>query len=172
MHLHMEQCNQCGRCLQVAPPGSLRISATNFNTFQEACAIATSIVLSTFDPKKVIHLSLATHITPVCDCFGFTSMPILPDVGVFGSEDIIAIERAVLDATADMQLIEENLPLSMEVHTRSGHPFQQIHGPLKDPYMVTEYGEQLGLGCRDYELVDVFPLEKVERSTNTYIPSK
>ena len=172
MHLHIEQCNQCGRCLKVAPEGSLRIQAVNFHTFQEACAIATSIVLSTFDAKKVIHLSLATHMTPLCDCFGFTSMPILPDVGIYGSEDIVAIDQAVLDATADMRLIEENLPLAMEVHTRQGHPFQQMHGPFKYPYMVTANGEQQGLGSRDYELVDVYPLEKFERSALPYIPSR
>ncbi len=172
MHLHMEQCNQCGRCLEVAPAGSLKIDAANFNTFQEACAISTSITLSTFDAKKVAHLSLATQMTPVCDCFGFTSMSILPDVGIFGSDDIVAIECAVLDATAKFQVIEENLPQVIEIHTRTGHPFQQIHGPLKDPYMVTQYGESLGLGSRDYELVDVLPLEKVERSALPYIPSK
>jgi uncharacterized Fe-S center protein len=171
MHLHMEQCNQCGRCLSVAPPGSLKIDAANFYTFQEACAISTSITLSTFDPNKFTHLSLATHMTPVCDCFGFTSMPILPDVGIFGSDDIISVERAVLDAIAGVPLIEENLPLTMEIHTRTGHPFQQLHGPLKDPYLVTEYGEKLGLGSRDYELVDILPLEKVERSTLPYIPA-
>ena len=47
----------------------------------------------------------------------------------------------------------------MEVHTREGHPFQWLHGPHKDPYKVTEYGEKLGLGSREYELVDVLPLE-------------
>ena len=172
MHLHMEQCNQCGRCLKVAPPGSLKIDAANFHSFQEACAISASITLSTFDSKKITHLSLATHMTPVCDCFGFTSMPILPDVGIFGSDDIIAVERAVLDATAGMRLMTENLPLVMEVTSSQGHPFQQLHGPLKDPYLVTEYGEKLGLGSRDYELVDVLPLENVERSSAVYIPSK
>jgi uncharacterized Fe-S center protein len=172
MHLHMEQCNQCGRCLKVAPAGSLKIDAANFNTFQEACAISTSIVLSTFAPRKAVHLNLATHMTPVCDCFGFTSMPILPDAGVFGSDDIVAVDKAVLDVTAGMRLFEENLPLAMEVHTREGHPFQQLHGPLKDPYLVTVYGEQLGLGSRDYELVDVLPLEKFERTALPYISAK
>ncbi len=171
MHLHMEQCNQCGRCLMEAPAGSLKIDAINFSAFQEACAISTSITLSTFDTKKITHISLATQMTPVCDCFGFTSMPILPDVGIFGSDDIIAIERAVLDATAGLKVIEENLPLVMEIHSRSGHPFQQIHGPLKDPYLVTEYGEKLGLGSREYDLVDVLPLEKVEHSSLPYIPA-
>jgi uncharacterized Fe-S center protein len=169
VHLHFEDCNQCGRCLQVAPPGSLKIDPVNFHAFQEACAISASITLSTFAPEKVTHLALATHMTPVCDCFGFTSMPILPDAGLFGSDDIIALETAALDMIAKTPLIEENLPGVFEVHTRVGHPFRWLHGPLKDPYLVTVYGERLGLGSRSYDLVDVFPVEKVQRSESVYI---
>jgi uncharacterized protein len=169
LHLHMEQCNQCGRCLQVAPPGSLKIAPINFHSFQEACATSVAVVLSTFAPEKVTNLALATHMTPVCDCFGFTSMQILPDAGVFGSDDIVAIDQAVLDVTGKTTLIEENLPTSMEVHTREGHPFRRLHGPHKDPYVVLEYGEKLGLGSRSYELIDVLPVEQVERSSMQYI---
>ncbi|MBK9924576.1 MAG: DUF362 domain-containing protein [Anaerolineales bacterium] len=169
LHMHFEQCNQCGRCLKAAPEGSLKIDAVNFHTFQEACAISTDIVLSTFAPGKAVHLNLATHMTPVCDCFGFTSMPILPDAGVFGSDDIVALDKATLDVISKTKLIEDNIPTTMEVHTREGHPFRWLHGPHKDPYLVTEYGEKLGLGTRDYELVDVMPLEFPERSTLTYI---
>ena len=172
LHLHMEQCNQCGRCLRVAPKGSLLIAPVNFDTFQEACAISVDIVLSTFAPEKVTHLNLATHMTPVCDCFGFTSMQILPDAGVFGSDDIVALDKATLDVIAQTRLIEENIPTSLEVHTRAGHPFQWLHGPLKDPYKVTEYGEKLGLGSRDYELVDVLPVEKMERASMPYIAAQ
>ena len=171
LHMHFEECNQCGRCLKVAPEGSLKIDPVNFHTFQEACAISTDIVLSTFEPGKVVHLNLATHMTPVCDCFGFTSMPILPDAGVFGSDDIVALDTATLDVISKTRLIEDNIPTTMEVHTREGHPFRWLHGPYKDPYMVTEYGEKLGLGSRDYELVDVLPLEFPERSALTYIPA-
>jgi uncharacterized Fe-S center protein len=172
LHLHPEQCNACGRCLQVAPPGSLKIDAVNFHSFQEACAISTSITLSTFEPGKATHLNLATFMTPVCDCFGFTSMPILPDAGIFGSDDIVALDKATLDVIAQTTLIEENIPTCMEVHTRQGHPFQWLHGPLKDPYLVTMYGEQLGLGSREYELVDVLPVKKFERSSMQYIAAK
>lgn len=172
MHLHFEQCNQCGRCLQVAPPGSLKIDAVNFHSFQEACALSVAVTLSTFAPEKVTHISLATQMTPVCDCFGFTSMPILPDAGIFGSDDIVAIDQAVLDVTARTPLIEENVPTSMEIHTRQGHPFSWLHGPLKDPYVVTRYGEQLGLGTREYALIDVLPVEQIERAPMGYIPAR
>ena len=172
LHLHIEQCNQCKRCLQVAPPGSLKIDPVNFHSFQEACAISTDITLSTFAPGKAVHLVLATHMTPVCDCFGFTSMPILPDAGVFGSDDIVAVDTAVLDVTGRSRLLEENLPTSLEVHTREGHPLRWLHGPYKDPYLVTHYGEQLGLGQRDYELIDVLPVEEFARAPVTYISAR
>jgi uncharacterized Fe-S center protein len=172
LHLHFEQCNQCGRCLRIAPEGSLRIDKVNFEAFQEACAISVSITLSTFAPGKAIHLALATQMTPVCDCFGFTSMSILPDAGIFGSDDIVAVDQAVLDATAGMRLIEENLPTSLEVHTREGHPLRWLHGPLKDPYLATAYAEREGCGTRDYELIDVYPVETIERAAMPYISAR
>lgn len=171
LHLHIEQCNQCGRCVRVAPPSSLKIEAVNFHTFQEACAISAGVALSTFAPGKATHLVLATFITPVCDCFGFTGMPVLPDAGIFGSDDIVAIDQAVLDATGKSRLMEEYLPTSMEVHTREGHPLRWLHGPLKDPYLVAEYAEKLELGTRDYELIDVLPVEQITRGPMGYIPA-
>lgn len=172
IHLHPEQCNACGRCLKVAPPGSLRIDAVNFHAFQEACAISTSIALSTFGKEMQVHLILATQITPVCDCFGFTSMSILPDAGVFGSDDIVAVDQAALDAIGRTRLIEENVPKCMEVHTREGHPLRWLHGPLKDPYLVLEHGERLGLGTQKYELVDVLPVVEVKRAGMQHISAR
>jgi uncharacterized protein len=172
VHLHPEQCNQCGRCLKVAPPGSLKIDAVNFHAFQEALAISASLSLGTFEKAKTTHIILANQMTPVCDCFGFTSMPVLPDVGIFGSDDIVAVEQAALDASNRLKLIEENIPTSMEVHTREGHPLRWLHGPFKDPYLVAEYGEKLGLGTRKYEIVDVLPVEKIERAPIVYISAR
>jgi uncharacterized protein len=171
LHMHPEPCNGCGRCLKVAPPGSLKIAAVNFEAFMEACAISTSITMSTFAPGKATHLVLATLMTPLCDCFGFSNMPILPDAGIFGSDDLVALEQAVLDATSRTPLIEENLPLALEVVTRQGHPLSWFHGPLKDPYLVTAFAEKYGLGSREYTLEEVLPVEKIERAGMEYIPA-
>ncbi|MCX7019012.1 MAG: DUF362 domain-containing protein [Candidatus Sumerlaeota bacterium] len=171
IHLHYEPCNQCGRCLKAAPEGSLFIRRENFWAFQEACAISAQIVLSTFEQDKAIFLNIANNITPVCDCFGFTSMFVLPEIGVFGSDDIVAVDAAALDMIAPCKVFEEALPLEMELQPNAGHPFQMMHGPYKDPYKVAEYGETLGLGSRQYELVDVLPLEKPRHAEAAYIPA-
>jgi len=60
----------------------------------------------------------------------------------------------------------------MEVWCREGHPFAQLHGPYKDPYKVIEYAEKLGMGCREYELIDVLPVEEVTSAGMQYIPAQ
>lgn len=169
LHLHPEECNQCGRCLEIAPAGSLEIRPDTFHAFQEACAISTSITLSTFAPGKAVHVVVANQITPVCDCFGFTGMAVMRDAGVFGSDDIVAVDTAVLDATASCPIITENVPTTLEVTPGSGHPLSWLHGPYKDPYLVTRYGQSLGLGTPEYELVDVLPVEERAFAKATYI---
>lgn len=155
LHLHFEQCNCCGNCLAVAPPDSLKIQPENFASFQMAMAMSTKQTLRTFAPEKQVFLNLATQITPVCDCFGMTTISILPDIGIFGGNDICAVEQASLDVMGKCQLIEENIPEPLEAHKEFGHPLQQLHGKYKNPYLVVQYGEQLGLGNREYTMVDV-----------------
>jgi len=169
LHLHYEMCNQCGRCLKVAPEGSLFIRPENFWAFQEACAISTKITLSTFEPGKAVFINLATQIHTVCDCFGLTGQPILPDLGVFGSDDIVAVDTAVLDMAAKHQVDAEALPLCMELQPAAGHPFQQVHGPYKDPYKAPRYLEALGVGTTQYELVDILPAERPKKVASVYI---
>ncbi|AXA36593.1 MAG: DUF362 domain-containing protein [Candidatus Hydrogenedentota bacterium] len=171
LHLHYEMCNQCGRCLKVAPEGSLYIRPENFWAFQEACAISAKIVLSTFEPGKAVFINIATQIHTVCDCFGFTGQAIMPDLGVFGSDDIVAVDTAVLDMAAKETIRAESLPLAMELQPNAGHPFQQVHGPYKDPYKAPEYLEKLGCGTREYELVDVMPARRPEKLSAVYIPA-
>lgn len=156
LHLHFDPCNQCGRCLEVAPEGSLLISEANFHSFQEAMAHAVDIILATFDAQKRVFINIATHITPVCDCFGFTTMAVLPDLGIFASDDPCAVEQATLDEAAKHEIIAENVPGCMELQPSPGrHPIQVLHGPYKDPYLVVRKAAELGLGTCEYRLVTV-----------------
>lgn len=160
LHRHSEPCNQCGKCLDVAPEGALKLNPDNFFAFQEACAIGVSHVLSQFEPENQVYINIATDMTPVCDCFGFTGCSILPDVGMFAGDNICAVEEATLDEIRKYKIIEENVPASMKLQPGEGrHPFQVLHGVYKDPYKVIDYASALGLGSRKYDLVDVMPLD-------------
>jgi len=170
LHLHTNACNQCMRCQPVAR-GAFEIKRSNFMAFLEVCALATKLALDTFEPGQATFINLATQMTPVCDCFGFTGLPILPDAGVFGSDDLVALEQATLDAIAQTPVIEGNLPGMMELVSREGHPFMQLHGPYKDVYEQVRMAEALGLGRREYTLVDVLPVREPDFKRVTYIPA-
>ncbi len=168
LHLHHDRCNQCMRCQDVAA-GAFTIARESFVAFLEVMNIAAKLVLDTFEPDNVACINLATHQTPVCDCFGFTGMPVIADAGVFGANDPVAIDQAVIDMTASFPVLEDNLPGMMEVVQREGHPWTQIHGPYKDPYAQLAHAEQIGIGSRRYELVDVLPVTEPDFKQATYI---
>lgn len=168
LHLHYFKCNQCMRCQDVAD-GAFAVLRSNFMAFMEVCAIATRLVMDTFEPGNAIFLNIANQMTPVCDCFGFTGLPVLPDAGVFGSDDIVALEQATLDKLAETPVFEENLPGMMEIVSREGHPWQWIHGPYKDVYEQLAIAEALDLGSRAYELVDVLPVKEPDFKQVNYI---
>ncbi|NDJ76945.1 MAG: DUF362 domain-containing protein [Chloroflexi bacterium] len=168
LHLHYFKCNQCQRCEEVAD-GAFEILRSNFMAFLEVNNIAAKLVLDTFEPGNAVFINVATHMTPVCDCFGFTGLPVMPDAGVFGSDDIVALEMATLDALAETPIMEDNLPGMMEIVSREGHPWQWIHGPYKDPYEQLQMAEDLGLGSRAYELIDVLPVTEPDFKQVAYI---
>jgi uncharacterized protein len=168
LHLHFFKCNACMRCQQVSN-GAFKVNRGNFMAFLEVCNISTKLTLDTFEPGNVAFINVANHMTPVCDCFGFTGQPVIPDAGIFGSDDLVALEMATLDMTAKTPIIEENLPGMMEVVSKEGHPWQWIHGPYKDPYAQLELAEKIGLGSRNYELVDVLPVTEPDFKAVPYI---
>ncbi len=155
----------CLRCMELDEDvGCLNLGPGNFAAFQELMAHAAKKVLETFDDDKVFYLSFLLDITPQCDCVGLIMPNVVSDLGIMGSKDIVAIEQAALDKIKEAGLIERMIPphikkvnLGREIDL---HPFQRLWGPWKNPYLVTEYGEKLGLGCRDYELVEVLSPEE------------
>jgi len=141
--------------------GCLDFKQENFALFQELMAIGANEILKTFDEDKRFFLNFLLDITPYCDCWGIAFPHVVNDIGVLGSRDIIAIEQASLDLIAKEGLIESMIPPFFRVHNDPElHPFQQLHGPMKDPYLTVDYGEKLGMGTKDYRLIEILSPKK------------
>jgi uncharacterized protein len=80
-----------------------------FSYFQEGMALTTKAVLDSFDPTRVLHLNVLTQITMFCDCWGMTTPSLVPDIGIMGSHDMVALESACLDAIKSENLIPGTL---------------------------------------------------------------
>ncbi|MHA2004476.1 MAG: DUF362 domain-containing protein [Candidatus Thorarchaeota archaeon] len=160
-------CDQCWKCMEADKDvGCLDLKQENYSMFQELMARASNEVLKTFDENKRFFLNFAIDITGMCDCWGIAQPHVVNDIGILGSRDIVAVEQASLDLIAKEGLIESMIPpyyknLNLDPEADL-HPFARLHGPMKNPYLVTEYTEKLGMGSRDYELIEVLSVEETK----------
>jgi len=116
-------------------------------------AISTNEILKTFDKGSVYYINILLNITMLCACWGFSTPSIVPDIGIMASDDIVAIEKASLDAIKVENLIPGSLLVGREL-SEGNHLFEKIWG--KDPYSQIYELEKIGLGNSDYII------EKVE----------
>ncbi len=145
-------CTLCQHCIKVCPTHAITLDSHDYTDFQTGMAICTKTVVDTFKPGQVYYINVLTSITAICDCWGLTTPSLVPDIGIMASDDIVAIERASLDAIKIEDLIPVGVPQGMEL-SGEGHLFQQLHG--KNPYIQLEALEKVGLGSQEYTLVPV-----------------
>ncbi len=142
-------CTLCQHCVKVCPNEAIVLDSHNNEDFQAGMALATRVVLDLFKPENRFFINLATSMTALCDCWGMTTPSLVPDVGLFASYDIVAIETATLDSIKTENLIPEGIPTGYELGS-SGHLFQRLHG--KDPYVQIEALARENLGTSSYIL--------------------
>lgn len=145
-------CKYCMHCQLVCPPKAITIDQKGYRYFQKGMALTTREVLKTFEPDRVLYITALLQITPFCDCWGFTTPSIVPDIGMVMSDDICAVETASIDLIKAENFIQGSLPAPLAC-VGDGHLFQRIHG--KDPYIQIEECAKIGMGDGRYKLVNV-----------------
>jgi len=119
--------------------------------FQEAMVDVVKAVLSN-KGDRAIHILWAFDIVEHCDCAPFGMVPLVPDIGILASKDIVAVEKACID------LINEAPPTPWSVAEKyelkaGDNKFLRIHG--KDPYIQVYAAEKAGLGSTKYNLIEI-----------------
>ncbi|MEM0371764.1 MAG: DUF362 domain-containing protein [Ignisphaera sp.] len=119
--------------------------------FQEALVDAFHGVILN-KPKKVFHINYVLDVTPTCDCAPWSDIPIVPDIGILASEDVVALEKATLDMINEAPIVPRSIAEKADIKPRE-NKFFKLHA--KDPYIQVEAGYRKGLGRLDYEIVMV-----------------
>lgn len=145
-------CTICQHCAKVCPTGAIKLTEDAYASFQEGMALATKTVLDCFAPGSVYYINVLMNITALCDCWGLTTPSLVPDIGIMASHDIVAIERASLDAIKVENLIRQGVPANHTL-SGSGHLFEQLHS--KSPFVQLDALERLGLGMQEYEIREI-----------------
>ncbi len=142
-------CHKCRRCVEVCEQDALFLPEMT-DEFQLAMAEAARAVLDTFEPGKVAYLNFIMEVMPHCDCHPHSDVPVISDQGILGCHDIVAIDQASLDIIEKAGRAPDSKAdnLAPEVGL-----FKGLTG--RDPYVHVNYSAKLGMGEKDYELVDI-----------------
>jgi uncharacterized Fe-S center protein len=109
-----------------------------------------------YGPEKIRYINFAFDSPVMCDCVPNAGVPVIPDLGIFGSDDPVAIDKACVDA-------ETNAP-ALPFLNKEGEWTEPIQKgiekfkalmPMVDPSSVFEAAIKNKLGNLDYELVKI-----------------
>ncbi len=128
------------------------MDTSKYEDFQTGMAICTKAVLDEFLPEDVYHINFLLQITAICDCWGLTTPSLVPDIGIIASNDIVAVEKASLDAIKWEDLIHDGVPQGHEL-SNEGHLFQRLHG--KNPFIQLDELSKQNLGSLEYTLREI-----------------
>nr|WP_202922099.1 DUF362 domain-containing protein [Veillonella sp. R32] len=145
-----EKCVGCGRCVGVCPVDAISPMWDEANTvLSEKMAEYTAAIVRN---RPRFHISFVMDVSPYCDCHGENDVPIVPDVGIMASYDLVALDQACVDKVN----AQPPMPGSMlaEAPEKSWDHFHTI-APETDWEAALVRAEQLGLGSRSYTIVEV-----------------
>ena len=149
------RCVGCGRCIGVCSFDAIHSpdDAAAADLDRKMAEYALAVVHG----RPSFHISLVQDVSPYCDCHGENDAPILPDVGMFASFDPVALDQACVDACLRQQPIPGSA-LDDQMHAPGfcDHHDHFINSmPNTDWKVCLAHCEEIGIGTRSYELIEV-----------------
>jgi uncharacterized Fe-S center protein len=147
-----DRCVGCGECILICPQEAIQVQWNqSVSVFLENMV---EYALGTVRGKesKCLYINFITNVSPACDCYGHNDAPIVRDIGVLASKDMVAIDQA----SADLVNREAASPgCCLKSNTEPGEDkFMGLYPKVDWQWLLT-YAESIGLGSRSYELITI-----------------
>jgi len=141
-----EKCMDCGHCALLCSEEVFYLAPYAKERFQVYLAHAVAGVLGRFQ-FKAAFINFVQDVTPLCDCATPSGLPVVPDIGILASTDVVAIDKASLD------LIAQARPIGKFSGIISPDILGEINGT--DSLVQIRTAQGLGLGSIEYQLYEV-----------------
>ena len=138
-----EKCMNCNNCLYICPDDVFSLPPKAKERFQVYLAHAAAGVLSRFQ-SRAAFINFVQDVTPLCDCATPSGLPVVPDIGIVASTDVVAVDNVSLD------LIAKSKPLGKYAGISSTDILGKIHST--DSLIQIRTAQELGLGNMEYQL--------------------
>ena len=127
------------------------------NWFLVAMGDAATAYTRRIGRENIGYLSYALDITPSCDCVAGADRPVIPNLGVFASRDMVAVDVAALDMSVKATGIPGSRAEEQDVMKQGDEKFTGIVGMSQ--WITPNTCARLGSGSKDYQLIEPEPPE-------------
>ncbi|MBU1873302.1 DUF362 domain-containing protein [bacterium] len=131
-------CIGCGECLAVCRFNAVKFKWDSSSELLQKQIAEHALGIVKQKNGKMGFLTFMINMTKDCDCLAQKPISLIDDIGVLAGTDPVAIDQAVYDLTKK----------------QTGKSLSQIAFPALNAQIQLEYGEQIGLGSREYRLVE------------------
>ena len=151
-----DKCVGCGRCIGVCHFNAIVAAWDESNdVLNKKIAEYTWAILN---DRPHFHVSLVVDVSPFCDCHAENDVPIIPNIGMFASFDPVALDMACADAANKAPVIAESF-LGERLHKQDCQCDEVDHFNAAHPetnwLSCVEHAEKIGIGTKEYELIEV-----------------
>lgn len=155
-HIDHQKCVGCGRCIGICnfdaiyAPNDEQGDVLNKKMAEYAYAVVHG--------RPQFHISLICDVSPNCDCHAENDAPIVPNIGMLASFDMVALDQACADLVNQQEAFQ-NSHLGDQLNHSKEEPKEVDHFHSSHPETnwksQIEHAENIGLGTSEYELIQI-----------------
>ncbi|MDZ7698808.1 MAG: DUF362 domain-containing protein [Deltaproteobacteria bacterium] len=153
LEIDLEDCVYCfacaNLCVNMAGVGGIQ-RFDHLPALGRRIADSALAAMLTGEPGKFFFMNYAVDITPCCDCYGWTDTPIVNGLGLFGSLDPVAVDKACIDMMNQAPGLINSEAEDFDALAPGVKKLNVIKG--KDVEAQIYGGVENGMGTTDYEI--------------------
>ncbi len=156
VYIDTEKCVGCGRCIGACARDAVYVDFSNTSTMLNLRM--SEYAYAVCKDRPCFHICLICDVSPNCDCHSENDIPIIPDIGMLASFDPVALDQACVDLCMKAPVIADSeLDDHIKAHVCGDHDadhFTMVH-PDTEWETCLNHAEEIGLGTRAYELINI-----------------
>jgi len=133
--IDVEKCVNCAMCISFCSENAILWKRAFGEEIQKKIIDYTQGVVKLI--PRMVFINVLENITEKCDCYGIEQKPMMEDIGILMSEDIVAVDFASLN-----MVLEE-----------SDGEFKKVSDA--DQMVQIDYASEKGLGEKEYKIIDL-----------------
>jgi len=172
-----EKCRYCYMCKSVCKNNVIDTGSSTQEEFITQMVDNAAGVIEYFGKEKIFYLNYVIDVTWQCDCTGGSDIPFVSDIGILSSLDPVAVDQSAVDLIHLSKMNPHSILGNIgNISKEKSHDwfsyiprFDSETGKMdlnpdgkksRHWEIQLNVAEELGLGTRDYKLIEVKPEAK------------